>query len=131
MNREYLAEIIKLFVVKEKHNRFLEFISSPKKYNDFLHELLNDPRNINPNCIAEELQGYQESSEIVRKLRKLGASKEAYLVSEDWDVDGKLGNLEDIIELVSGSGEIIYCLGTKLGYYEGHENWRYILQAKT
>jgi hypothetical protein len=129
MNREYLAEIIKLFVVKEKHNRFLEFISSPKKYNDFLHELLNDPRNINPKCVAEELQVYQENSEIIGKLRKLGAGKEAYLVSEDWDVDGKSGSLEEIIKLVSGGGEIVYCLGTKLGYYEGHENWRYILQA--
>lgn len=130
MNKEYLSEIIKLFVVKEKHNRFLEFISSPKKYNDFLHELLNDPRNIDTKCVAEELQGYQENSEIIRKLRKLGAGKEAYIVSEDWDVDGKSGSLEDIIKLVSGGGEIVYCLGTKLGYYEGHENWRYILQAK-
>ena len=130
MNKQHLTEIIELFVVKEKRNRFSEFISSPKKYDDFLHELLNDPRNLNPKCVAEELSGYQENSEIIRKLQKLGAGKEAYLVSENWDVDGKSGNLEEIISLVNGGGDIVYCLGTKLGYYEGHENWRYILKAE-
>ncbi len=130
MNKQHLTEIIELFVVKEKRNRFLEFISSSKKYDDFLHELLNDPRNINPKCVAEDLRGSQENSEITRKLCKLGAGKEAYIVSEDWDVDGKSGNLEEIVSLVSGGGDIVYCLGTKLGYYEGHENWRYILKAE-
>lgn len=129
MNKEYLTQIIEFFVIREKRSRFLEFISSPEKYDDFLHELLNDPRNINPKCIGDELDGYQEDFEIIQKLRKLGAGKEAYIVSENRDVDGKLGNLEEIISLVSGGGDIVYCLGTKLGYYEGHENWRYILKA--
>ena len=137
MDKQHLTKIIELFVIKDKRSRFLEFISSPngwdglpKKYRDFLHELLNDPRNINPKCIAEDLPSFQETSEIVGKLRKMGAGKEAYLVSENWDVDGKSGTLEEIISLVSGSGDIVYCLGTKLGYYEGHENWRYILKAE-
>jgi hypothetical protein len=137
MNQQHLTKIIELFVVKEKLERFLEFISSPigwdgrpKKYSDFLHELLNDPRNINPKCIAEDLRGYQEASEIVRKLHQLGAGKEAYLVSEYSDDDGKTGELEEIVASVNGGGDIVYCVGTKLGYYEGHENWRYILKAE-
>ena len=137
MNEQYLTQIIELFVVKEKRNRFLEFISSrqdwdglPKRYRTFLHELLNDPRNIKPSCVVEDLGGHGETSEIIRRLRKLGAGKEAYLVSENWEVDGKTGNLEEIVSLVSGSGDIVYSLGTKFGYYEGHENWRYILKAE-
>ncbi len=137
MNKAHLTKIIELFVVKEKQNRFLEFISSPngwdglpKRYRSFLLELLNDPRNIKPSCIVEDLGGNGDSPEIIRKLRKLGAGKEAYLVSENWDVDGKSGKLEEIVSLVSGGGDIVYCLGTKLGYYEGHENWRYILKSE-
>lgn len=129
MNKDYLIQIIEIFVVKEKHNRFLEFLSSNKKYDDFLHELLNDPRNINPSCIAEKLKGYQEKSEIVQKLRQLGAGKEAYIVSENWEADGKTGGLEEIVSLVHGGGDIVYCLDSKTGYYEGHEGWRYILKA--
>jgi hypothetical protein len=137
VNKQHLNKIVELFVVKDKQNRFLEFIASPdrwdgvpKKYGNFLHEFLNDPRNIKPNCIFEKLQGYQETSEIVRKLTKLGASKEAYLVSENYEVDGKTGELEEILSSISGQGDIVYCLGTTLGYYEGHENWRYILKAE-
>jgi hypothetical protein len=137
MDKQHLTQIIELFVVKDKRNRFLEFVSSPqgwdglpKRYRDFLHELLNDPRNIKPDCVVEDLGGHGESLEIIRKLRKLGAGKEAYLVSENSDADGKTGTLEEIVSLVSGGGDIVYCLGTKLGYYEGHENWRYILKAQ-
>lgn len=129
MNKEYLAEIIKLFVVKDKHNRFLEFIESSKRYDDFLWELLNDPRNINPDCIIEVPNNQQSPEIICQKLRKLGAGKQAYLVSLFLDEDGKTGSLEEILSLVNGGGDIVYCIGTKLGYYEGHENWRYILKA--
>lgn len=129
MNKEYLAEIIELFVIKERRNRLLEFMESPKRYGDFLHELLNDPRNIKPECMIE-VPSTQNSPEIVcQKLRKLGAGKKAYIVSTYWDYDGKSGSLEEILSLVTGGGEIVYCLGSKLGYYEGHEAWRYILQA--
>ena len=137
MDKARLTKIIELFVVKEKQNRFSEFISSangydglPKRYRSFLLELLNDPRNLKPSCIVEDLGGSGSSPEIIRKLSKLGAGKEAYLVSVDSDVDGKSGKLEEIVSLVSGGGEIVYCLGTKLGYYEGHENWRYILKTE-
>jgi hypothetical protein len=130
MNKEYLTEIIKLFVVKDKQNRFLEFIESSKRYEDFLLELLNDPRNINPDCITE-LPNNQQNPEIVsQKLRRLGAGKQAYLVSLYLDFDGEIGTLEKILSFVNGGGELVYCIGSKLGYYEGHENWRYILQAK-
>ena len=135
INKEHIAKVIELFVVKEKRPRFLEFISSPngwdglpKRYDDFLHELLNDPRNLEPKCIAEDLGGKHELPEIIEKLRKLGAGKQAYLISGTSEHDGKIGNLEEIISHAYG-GEIVYCLGTKLGYYEGHENWRYILRA--
>lgn len=137
MNVKYVTQIVNLFVVKERRSRFLEFLSSPvgwdglpKRYSDLTHELLNDPRHLDPACVIEELRGIQETSEISRKLRELGAGKNAYLVSEDWNVDGRSGTLEEVLYSVNGGGEIVYCLGTKLGYYEGHENWRYVLRGR-
>jgi hypothetical protein len=109
VNKEYVVQIVNLFVLKEKRPRFLEFVSSPmgwdglpKRYDDFLRELLNDPRNLDPGCVAEDLGGDQETSKIVRKLVRLGAGKNAYLVSEASDVDGRLGSLEEVLSLVSG-----------------------------
>ena len=128
VNKEILTEIVNLFVVKEKRSRFLEFIESPKRYDDFLWELLNDPRHLKPECIIE-LPGNEQTVEMFsRKLRKLGAGDEAYLISSNDEVDGKIGSLEETISSVYGEG-LVYCLDSNLGYYEGHENWRYILRA--
>lgn len=40
-------------------------------------------------------------------------------------------NLEEAISEIAGtmSESLIYSIGTKLAYYEGHEGWRYILHA--
>ena len=130
-NKKHLAEIIKLFVVKEKRDRFLSFIESPKRYDDFLDELLNDPRNLDPESIIEISNNEQAPEIILNKLQKLGASNLAYVVSLDRDADGKIGNLREIIfsEVGHSIGTIIYCVGSALGYYEDHENFRYILDA--
>lgn len=130
-NKKYLAEIIKLFVVKEKQDRFLDFIESSKRYNDFLDELLNDPRNLNPHCLIEIPNNKQSPEVTLNQLQKLGARKQAYVVSLDWNADGKFGDLQEIIFSEAGHsiGTIIYCVGTSLGYYEDHESFRYILRA--
>lgn len=128
VNNVILAQIINLFVVKEKRARFLEFIVSPKKYNDFLDELLNDPRNFIPDCIIEVPSNEQIIEVFVKKLQQFGAGNKAYLVSSNDKVDGNVGSLEDIIALADHEG-LVYCLGSNLGYYQGHEGWRYILRA--
>lgn len=133
INKQYLTEIINLFVVKEKQSRFLDLMNSPKRYNDFLDELLNDPRNLTPDCLIEIPNNKQDREIILNRLQKLGASNQAYVVSLDWDVDGKFGNLQEIILSEAGYsiGTIIYCVRSSLGYYEDHESFRYILQAKS
>lgn len=128
VNKEILTEIINLFVIKEKRARFLEFIESPKRYENFLDELLNDPRNLKPEYIIELSSNDQTVKMSLHKLRKLGAGKKAYLVSSNDEFDGIIGNVEEILYLVKGEG-LVFCLGSSLAYYEGHENWRYILRA--
>ena len=128
VNNEILMRVIKLFVVKEKQIRFLEFIESRKRYDDFLDELLNDPRNLKRDCIIEIPNNEQSREIIAKKLRQLGAGKKAYLISNDDEIDGYIGDLEEVIALAQIEG-LIYCLESNLGYYEGHENWRYILRA--
>jgi hypothetical protein len=129
VNKKILTEIIKLFVIKEKQTRFLEFIESPKRYNDFVGELLRDPRNLKFELITEVPNNQQEFKEIAAKLKELGAKDKAYFVSNNYEDDGKIGKLEEILSLICDEG-FVYCLDTNLAYYEGHESWRYILCAK-
>ena len=131
MNKGYLKEIVELFVVREKQSRFIEFIGSAKRYDDFLWELLNDPRNIKPECVSELPTTPIDPTKLTEKLRRLGAGTNAYLVSLNLDVDGKEGSLKEILSLVKGAGDLVYCVGSNLAYYEGHENWRWVLKAIT
>lgn len=128
VNKEILKRVIELFVIKEKQTRFLEFIESPKRYDDFLDELLNDPRNLKRDYIIEVQNNEAAPENIVKKLRQLGAGKKAYLISSDNEIDGSIGDLKEVIALAEFEG-FVYCLDSNLGYYEGHENWRYILRA--
>lgn len=93
-----------------------------------MDEILNDPRNLNPNCIIEVSNNEQTAETITKKLKQLGAGKKAYLISNDDEIDGRIGDLEEVIALARIEG-LVYCLDSPLGYYEGHENWRYILRA--
>jgi hypothetical protein len=127
-DKKNLKEIVELFIVKEKQIRLLEFIESPKRYRDFLHEFLNDSRNLREDCIIEIPSNQQTPELIAAQLYKLGAKKKAYLVSSNDEIDGKVGNLEDLLNLIYMEG-FIFCLETRLAYYEGHHSWRYILNA--
>ena len=113
VNKLILTEIINLFIIKEKHARFLEFIDSPKRYDNFLHELLNDPRNIKPECIIEVPSNEQFVESFAEKLRQLGAGKKAYLVSSNDELDGKIGTLEEMLSAAASEG-LVYCIGTRL-----------------
>ena len=132
VDKEILAEIVKLFVAKEKQSRFLEFLSSTKRYVDFQDELLNDPRHFDPDCIIE-IPGNEHTFEgILNRLKSMGAGNQAYLLSGNWDSDGTTGKLEELLLPVVGNGgdDLVYCVSSRLAFYEGHENWRYILRRK-
>jgi hypothetical protein len=130
-NRQYLTEIIKLFVVKKKQARFLEFIQSAKRFDDFIDELFIDPRSLKPECLVE-IPSNQKSPEIVlNRLQNLGAGKPAYVLSVSGEQNGKYGNLQEIVFSGVGQsvGTIIYCVGSRLGYYEDGEMFQFILKA--
>jgi hypothetical protein len=131
MEREYLEEIINLFISKKRRERFRDLLSTKHRYDDFLEDLLGDPRYLEPTCIIE-LPGNQQFAEVIyQKLIDLGAGPRCYIASTDSDLDGRILDLgpaiSEIAETMSES--LIYSLGTKLAYYEGHEGWRYILRA--
>lgn len=131
MEREYLEEIINLFISKERRGRFRDLLSTKRRYDDFLEDLLRDPRYYEPACIVEIPGNEQTAGRIYQKLIDLGAGPRCYIASTDWDLDGRILDLEPAITEIAEtmSESLVYSMGTKLAYYEGHEGWRYILRA--
>jgi hypothetical protein len=125
---EHVLAVIKTFVVEEKQARLSGFIQ--RRRDDLLDELFIDQRNLKTENLIELPRG-SSASFVVEQLRKLGAGNQAFTISLSGKADGKLGGLEDAIESVFDRhiGALVYCLGTRLGYYEDGEISKYILNA--
>lgn len=122
-------EVINLFVQKERRGRFIELLSKPKRYNDGLMDLLHDPRYFDKRVITEISSNENSIEMIYERLKKLGFRKECFVVSDDIsDIDGKmLSTLEALKAICYNTDSMLFCPVSKIGYYEGHEGWRYIL----
>lgn len=133
MNQEYLTAVVNTFVLRSRRSRFLGLLTSSKRYPDFLHELLHDPRYFDPDVIVE-LGGNERSVDYVfAQLRALGAGSEGYLVGDCGGLeDGHVTELRTLLEACVGSqaDALVYCPDAMAAYYEGHEGFAYILRRK-
>ncbi|MBL8181658.1 MAG: hypothetical protein JNL64_08560 [Blastocatellia bacterium] len=128
---ELIAQIISLFVVDSKGDRFTELASNKKRYDDFLWELLNDPRNLRSGIVTDVSKGPYGSDEILKMLLQMGAKPDVFVLSLSDSMDRRRMALSDALREVIGYqiGSIVYSVGTNLGFYEGHEGWKFILDA--
>jgi hypothetical protein len=127
--KQYLEKIVRLFVVKRKQQRYLEYIESHNE--SFYRELLDDQRDLKDECLIELSKGEKSPEALLAKLKSLGAGKTAFIASYIDEINGKVGNLEEIVlaESFEGNGILIYCVGTKLGYWKDDVGTRYVLKA--
>jgi hypothetical protein len=133
MNAEHqsiITEVVNLFVVKDRQERFIELLSKPKRYDDGLDDLLRDPRHLDPQVITEIPRSKYTPELIYDSLKKAGFDKQCFAISTNWDFDGKTFLTLEILEKIGNTDTLLFCPISKAGYYEGHEGWRYILQAK-
>ncbi len=130
-NELFLREVIQLFVLKSRRNRFIELLENKRRYEDFLKNLLHDPRYLDPESVIK-LSGQERAPKAVfDALQKLGAGKMGYLVSLELQQDGYIGELKAILSKIVQSGDetLVYCPEGRVGYYEGHEGFSYILRS--
>jgi hypothetical protein len=130
---DILTSIVSSFVQKERRNRFYDLLASKKRYDDFLDDLLRDPRYFEADCIVETASAEQSAANMLRQMKKLGAGKEVYVASSELGLDGRFLDIEYALNTIVGSGSesLIFCPVSRCGYYEGHENWRYILRPSS
>lgn len=126
-----LSEIVNLFVRKDRRDRLIELLSKPKRYQDGLSDLLRDPRYIDERVINKIPSNEQTIELIYDRLKKLGFQKKCFVISNDvYEMDGKIvPTLEALKAICYNTDSMLYCPVSKIGYYEGHEGWRYILRT--
>jgi hypothetical protein len=127
-----LVEVVNLFVTKERRERFIEQFSKPKRYNDALTDLLHDPRYFDKKVIIEIPAREYTPESIYAHLQKVGFKDRCFVISDDLcELDGKtLPTLEALKSILFNTDSMLFCPISKIGYYEGHEGWRYILQKQ-
>ncbi|MEP6847951.1 MAG: hypothetical protein ABI999_03780 [Acidobacteriota bacterium] len=113
----------------------MDLLSRQKRYYDFRKDLLRDPRYFDVKNIIVHFKSAPDAETVYKEFRRLGEKKESscYVVSRDLDLDGQTMNLKEALLKIAGtqSESLIYCPVSKLGYFEGHEGWRYVLGAKS
>jgi hypothetical protein len=130
---EHEQATIASFVVRDKRERFLAFVSNGKNRDKFVRELAHfrwfDPRvaapvpwKPDPNLGLWErhLDGIYRVEQL---LKSKGAGKTCWAISENSELDGKELALHVALEAVigRGMGTILSLLPGKLAYYEGED----------
>jgi hypothetical protein len=115
---ELESKVIKRFVIKDKRDRYLSFISSDKNRGKFTFELAHfkdlDFR------LFEEVKG-NEDKIIKDKIRVLPKVTDCYLISESDNLDKQRLSIDEaLLEVIGhGMGTLIVFGDAKIVFYEG------------
>ena len=133
LSANHEAAVIRAFVQREKQERFLGFLASPKNRKKFTGSLSHfrwfDPRFATPITWKADPKlklwdrHVQGIGNICRLLTSKGAGLTCWAISEDATIDGREMNLNAAIEHVSGRqiGTILSCVPGKLAYFESED----------
>jgi hypothetical protein len=130
---EHEQATIASFVVRDKRERFLSFVSNAKSRDKFVRELANfrwfDPRFATPVPWKPDpkLRLWERHLDGIRLIEQLlksnGAGRTCWATSAYANLDGKELELDAALEAVvgSGMGTILSFIPGKLAYYEGED----------
>lgn len=125
------VETIRAFVFKQKRDRYVEKISSPKKRTEFIQNLCHFA-DFDPRFIVKIAPPSQHPPNIESILRAKGAPETCLAISEQSSLDSKYLRLDAALKEVVGGqmGTILCCIPGRLAYFE-NEDGRYILERKS
>lgn len=128
MNLQLERELFQRFLHKDKVDRFLWLLESPKRRNRIFDDL-RDIRYFDEKSCEELTSQDKSPAIIIERLKKLGVKNVVYIISDDDDLDGTEQNLESFIKAKLWQTEEVlgYCRKSKVGFFKNHEGWFYIL----
>lgn len=121
MNLRYEEEIIRLFVRKDRKERYLFMLARPDRRDEIvgaLHGQIEfDPRF----CTA--LPHALDPKYLCGIMKEKGAGEYAYVMSNIEDMDGRVLPLLDALQNTVDAtiGTIVYCFEGQVAYYESDD----------
>ena len=127
MNRNYDEEIIRLFVHKDRKERYLFKLAHPGRRDEVVGAL-HGQIEFDPRC-STELPHPIDPQYLCRMMKARGAGEYAYVMSNNENLDGRVLPLLDALEgcVDSTTGTIVYCLEGQVGYYESNDAGCFLL----
>jgi hypothetical protein len=126
MNHEEAA--IKAFIIPTRQDRYLGFLSNPKRRAKFTSEFSHF-KALNPKFLVQIPPSQQNPASVFKLLISMGAGPNCWIISEWGKLDGREMDLEIALgeAIGMGMGTLISCIPGRLGYFED-EDVRYILK---
>jgi hypothetical protein len=120
--------LFRAFIIPRRKSHYVARLANPKTREKILWALDHGVvRDLDPRYTFQVEPGYQTPDHIYGFLRGRGAPERCYVMSGDWEVDGKYLPLK---EALNGIGPfLISCIPGRLAFYESdEESGRYILE---
>src|SRR3954449_4432176 len=114
------VRLVNTFVVPAKRERYASFVSSAKLRPKFLRELYHFD-DFDAACIIELGGATDSATGLIAELRRLGATDDCYVISNNDDMDGATKPLAEVIKRVFAlvEGSLVCCIPGRLAYFEG------------
>ena len=142
------SAIAKSFILPERRSRFLELARTRKvqwqgslrpremkRRSKFITMMATLEHWFDPACKQFPISASDPHSEARSRIAELGASGDAYVMSEDRTIDGRMMNLEEVLpHLARGQayGTLVVWVARGVAYYEQSElaSLARVLQAR-
>jgi len=122
------VSLIKSFIIKERQQRYLDLLSTPKgriKFRSYIAHF----KDLNYQFYSELPDSINQAIGLYNLLKSNGAPEFCYIISSNSKFDKKDMLLRDALNnlFLSGIEFFMSCIPGKLAYFEG-EDGRYLLQ---
>jgi hypothetical protein len=125
------ADFLSAFIIKHRRERYLGYLGS-KKRRAKLQKAWPHFGDFDPRYIVQMQSHLHFPASIADELRRRGAGKLCYVMSEDSSLDGQILELDRALERIVGyfNGTVLICQPAHLAFYEGEVRDRYILHRR-
>ena len=130
---EQEADFVRAFIVKDKQERYLQFLASPKRRREIL-DRFNHVLDFDPKFADLVPKEFRTADTLTQLLRKHGASETCHVMADSLGVDGADLPLREAVAKVIAHdfGSVLCCLRGRLAFHkaEAIEKAWYIFERR-